>query len=576
MILSLEEIIEKIIEETGLSRKEIFERINKIKEELGAQFISDEGAAHIVARELGVNVFSSLDMSDFTAPATKIASLEVGASRVSLIGRVLNIFNVRQYQTKDKKTGKVGSLLIADETDKIRLVLWNEKTEIIEKKQVKRGDIIKIDGATVRENNLGNIELHVGNYGVVTVLDKDSAEHLPAIPLIKKTLDEINPYEYGLELEGTLVRKISKSNFKKDDDFGLRISFVFADSKAQIRCVAWNSAAEIIDKLDEGTHLKLMDVRSRPGLDGNIEIHIDSKKSIEILAKDKSPTQIKFHKLNELSKSILDVNVQVFVLQDPDIRTFKRKDGSEGERIYFTVADDTAKINVIAWNENVNLLKNIKKGDFIQLLHCSVRVNNWGFLELVVVRDTEIRTNISPSFSLDDVDQLPFMRSMAQHIEIAKIVPNAIVTIKGIVVGVYNKLVIYNACPNCNLKLDKIEGKWLCANCGEIKKPKRRLVLRIILDDETGTIPVSLIGDLAEQVIDFSATEIDKLLAEGRDVNEILTEIKSTLLGNYLVIEGRSHLNKFTNTLELIAKNIYELDPEKEAEFIFKEIIKNN
>ncbi len=54
-MLGLDEIIKELKDKTKFSRKQIYERIKKKHEELSG-LVSMEGAGHLVARDLGVNL----------------------------------------------------------------------------------------------------------------------------------------------------------------------------------------------------------------------------------------------------------------------------------------------------------------------------------------------------------------------------------------------------------------------------------------------------------------------------------------------------------------------------------------
>ncbi|MGQ4914508.1 MAG: DUF2240 family protein [Candidatus Asgardarchaeia archaeon] len=575
MILSLDEIIEAIINETGLTRKEIFERIKAIKEELGAQFISDEGAAHIVARELGVNVFSSLPQ-DVTVSSAKIKDLQIGDSYVTLIGKVINIFGVREYTKKDGSKGKIGKIVIADDTGMITVVLWNDKAEILETRKIKRNDVVRIDGGIVKESLTSEREIHIGLYGSITVTDEE-VNALPEVVLNKKKISEISVFDYGLEIEGTLTRKFKKTTFKQSDGkLGDRLAFIFSDESGQILCVAWNDAAKLIDSLEEGTQLRLTNVRSRKGIQGKLEIHIDSDKSIVVLKRPLKQKEKSFSKLTEILPSDVDINTIVKVISEPKLTTFTRKDGTTGKRLVFTVADETGKMNVIAWNDLAEQLKDVTPGTIIEINHCNVRINRSGFYELVLNQSAVIK-KISDNTILEiDETKLPYIRVELPVIKIEELKPDTFVRITGIIVNMYNKLVLFEACPKCGTKLEHLGEKWVCPNCGEIKNPKKKIAITITVDDESGVIPVTLIGDVAEEVIKLSANEISQQILENTSTDEIISDIKSRLLGNYIIVDGKVQINRFTNNLELIAKRISNVDPEKETEIILKEIIEKN
>lgn len=158
--LSYQDIIEKIKKESGL--KEVDIEI-KIKEKLRklSDLISKEGAAHIVANELGIRL---LDF-DF-----KINKLRQGMSSVNITAKVLNIYGVRSFKTT--REGKVANLLIGDDSGIIKLVLWDtNQIKLIEEEKLKEGDVVKLRNGYIRNNNSFN-ELHLGTRGQVTVNPK--------------------------------------------------------------------------------------------------------------------------------------------------------------------------------------------------------------------------------------------------------------------------------------------------------------------------------------------------------------------------------------------------------------------
>ena len=117
--LSYAEVIEKIKNSTDLSEEEISRRVEQKLDKL-SDLISKDGAAHILANELNVNIFENIPKE------LKINRLIPGMSFVNIIGKVINVYEIREYN-KNNKRGKVGNLLIGDETGVIRTVLWDTK-----------------------------------------------------------------------------------------------------------------------------------------------------------------------------------------------------------------------------------------------------------------------------------------------------------------------------------------------------------------------------------------------------------------------------------------------------------------
>jgi replication factor A1 len=149
MIDNYERILKKISESAGIEKGEIERKIEAKRAKLSG-LISKEGAAQIVAAELGIN---------FDNEKLKINELLPGMRRVSLVGKVINIFPVREFEKNGKK-GKVANMVIADETSNIKLVLWDTNhISLIETGKISIGGVIEISNASMRES-----EIHLGSF----------------------------------------------------------------------------------------------------------------------------------------------------------------------------------------------------------------------------------------------------------------------------------------------------------------------------------------------------------------------------------------------------------------------------
>ena len=142
-------LAERIAKASGKSSDEI-NRLVEAKRALLSGLISREGAAQIVASELGIN---------FDKEKVKIKEILPGMKKINLAGKIIQMFPVREYK-KESREGKIGSFILADETGNIRVVLWDTNhISLIEKGEVKEGDIIEISN-----DNLRNTELHLTGF----------------------------------------------------------------------------------------------------------------------------------------------------------------------------------------------------------------------------------------------------------------------------------------------------------------------------------------------------------------------------------------------------------------------------
>ena len=83
-------LVEKIAKYSGLSAADIIAKVDAKKARLSG-LISKEGAAQIVAAELGIS---------FENERSKINELAEGMRRASVVGKITRIFPVREYNKK--------------------------------------------------------------------------------------------------------------------------------------------------------------------------------------------------------------------------------------------------------------------------------------------------------------------------------------------------------------------------------------------------------------------------------------------------------------------------------------------
>lgn len=156
--LSYDDILEKLKEKGGLSETEVEAKVKAKMDELSG-LISKDGAAHIIANELGINL-----MDDYTGKV-KINKLLPGMRSVEVLAKVRAVYEIREY-TNDRGAGKVGSFLIADDTGITRAVCWQDVADKM--KELKEDDVIIIKNAYVRENN-DRKELHLNQNSEITI-----------------------------------------------------------------------------------------------------------------------------------------------------------------------------------------------------------------------------------------------------------------------------------------------------------------------------------------------------------------------------------------------------------------------
>jgi len=158
---SYDQLVNFISKSTGLTIEEIQRRIDAKKAKL-SDLISREGAAQIVASELGVA---------FDKQKVKINELLVGMKKANVTGKIIRIYPVRSFKTK-KAESKVCSMLMGDETANIRVVLWDTNhIKLIEEGKITEGNVVEIKNASVRGDD-NRKELHLSNFSEIAISDE--------------------------------------------------------------------------------------------------------------------------------------------------------------------------------------------------------------------------------------------------------------------------------------------------------------------------------------------------------------------------------------------------------------------
>ncbi|MBU1204685.1 MAG: DUF2240 family protein [Nanoarchaeota archaeon] len=260
------DILEKIQEKSGLTEQEIKEKIDtKLKQLSG--LISNEGAAHIVANELGVKLFDAL------GGKLQIKNILTGMRSVEVVGKVLRVFELREFNSKGR-SGKVASFVIGDETGTIRIVMWGDQAENITK--LKENIIVKVVGGYVRENQNGK-EVHLNNMGklIINPEGETIGEVKETSSGKRKKINQLNENDSNVEILGTIVQVFDPRFFEicpecnrrarlREDDFfcdthgkvqpnySFVLNLFLDDGTDNIRVVCFrNQALKLLDKTQE-------------------------------------------------------------------------------------------------------------------------------------------------------------------------------------------------------------------------------------------------------------------------------------------------------------------------------------
>lgn len=215
---SYEEIIKLIQENSSLSEEEVNSKVNDKLNQLSG-LISKEGAAHIIANELGVNVAQNAAPAGGSEQKLKINKIMAGMRNVETVGKIVQKYEIREFNANGRQ-GKVGNFLLGDDSGVMRVVLWNELTDLMEK--FNEGDVVKISSAYSRNNN-GRAELHLNNMSKFEINpENETVSEVKTMSFDRKKISELEEGNNNIEVLGTIVQAFEPRFFEVCPDCNKR------------------------------------------------------------------------------------------------------------------------------------------------------------------------------------------------------------------------------------------------------------------------------------------------------------------------------------------------------------------
>ncbi|EHP86245.1 OB-fold nucleic acid binding domain-containing protein [Methanotorris formicicus] len=169
--------------------------------------------------------------------------------------------------------------------------------------------------------------------------------------------------------------------------------------------------------------------------------------------------------INDITEGQRDVEITGRIMNISEIRTFKRKDGTEGKLRSIEIADNTGVIRLTLWDDKVELAEDLNVGDVVKVEKAYSR--KWrDRIELNSSADTKI-------YKLTDYDEEKYPQ-IKETYKISELSPNTTGKFEGGVVASYGVR-----------EFDRRDGSK-----GRLKS--------FILRDDTGSIRVTLWDDMSD------------------------------------------------------------------------------
>lgn len=436
-----------------ISKEDFLQRIQDKVENMGG--LCDEPmAAMLVANELG--------FSDVGRDSVKIGNITAESGPVSFVARVVSVFDTKEFTRNDGTIGRVGNLIVGDETGKIRVTLWDNMADLIKAEKVKAEQNLQISGYA--KQGYSGVEVNVGNNGVLTESEEeiDVAASSQKIKDIKDGMGDLN-------LTGNVLEISEVRTFQKKDGSSGRVgNLLMGDATGTLRVTLWDEKTEFLNQLEYGDTVEIVNAYARENaFTQKVELQIGNR-SIIRKSEKKVEYQEKFISIADIKADVDNINISGRVLDVAEIRTFEKKDGSAGRVGNLLLGDPTGKIRLTLWDEKTDFLDEIDFDETIEVLHAYSRENAF---------NQQIELNLGSRGIIQKTEKKVEYREKITNI--ADIIPGESYSVQG--------------------KVSEI---------GELREFEREdgtenVVANLELKDKTGSIKLTLWGDQAYVIEDL-------------------------------------------------------------------------
>jgi replication factor A1 len=192
----------------------------------------------------------------------KIAEIKSDMSEVSLLGAVVDPGEVREFVRKDGGKGLVRTVLLGDETGKIRLTLWNELAAMA----IEKGETLEVVNGSSRER-YGSIEISTGSFSTV----KKSQE----LVQFSEKMTPISDLAPGMivSVAGFVTGLGEVRQYQRDDGKAGRVANIYiSDDTGRIRVALWGDHVDLLQGLDLGYRAEIIDAQAKSGWNEEMEL----------------------------------------------------------------------------------------------------------------------------------------------------------------------------------------------------------------------------------------------------------------------------------------------------------------
>jgi len=267
MSISVDELYQKLLE-SGISESELEKQVHNKENEFGG-FMSKQGILFIIAKENGIYIQSpeiseqiyeefeeEIDYDEFTI---QLSEIKEEMRNIVLLGKILQIYETREFSRKDGTGGKVSSFLFGDTSQAVKIVLWGDKADLVKNEYFRVNKLIRIIGAYCKKGKDNFLEVHLGKRGKILlspeITNKNLQLRLDNIKIksqngrdfksksTSKIKDLVESFKYIKTIQGQIQIEEFKEINKKSGDKTFLLKIFLSDDSTTIRVLIWGMNA---------------------------------------------------------------------------------------------------------------------------------------------------------------------------------------------------------------------------------------------------------------------------------------------------------------------------------------------
>lgn len=267
MSISVDELYQKLLD-SGISEAELEKQVQNKESEFGG-FMSKQGILFIIAKEKGIYIQSpdineqiyedfeeEIDYDEFTI---ELSEVKEEMRNIVLLGKILQIYEPNEFSRKDGTIGKVASFLFGDGSQIIKVILWDDKVDLVKNEYFRVNELIRIIGAYCKKGKNDNLEVHLGKRSKIIlspeIANKELKLRLNTIKYIIQSKGDskinsssrinelVERFNYITQIQGQVQIEVFKEITRKSGEKTFLLKLLLSDDSATIRVIIWGMNA---------------------------------------------------------------------------------------------------------------------------------------------------------------------------------------------------------------------------------------------------------------------------------------------------------------------------------------------